>query len=307
MLTAALEVLRPSCVLELSSWYGLSTTVMLKTASKIGIGGMAPSAASAPSAPADRQPFLYCVDHFKNNAIYENPMYKLKPIDKLFLLHPRWECFAANIASVGGTGRVATWRGDIYEALPALVAAKVHPDVVFIDCEKKTRPLIHLITSVRTAWPDALIVGDDYVFDPVKAAVRSFPREDVIALDEAYILTPRGFSHDRRDCIAKAVIRVKASLAAKESELVVASAIGRLDVQSALRGCTAAGVHPLHFRVRGTPAVNVLHNIARSRDQRVLESAWPMLFSDAESWTAPIHNDVCLTPYDYLSHKIRFE
>ncbi|KAA0171386.1 hypothetical protein FNF28_00877 [Cafeteria roenbergensis] len=89
-LLAAIRETRPECILELGSWYGKSTRAIRR------------------AAPGST---IIAVDWFKNNARLDWPMKRLGPADKLFLNHPRFETFAANMlateAALQGQARPA--------------------------------------------------------------------------------------------------------------------------------------------------------------------------------------------------------
>lgn len=92
--------------------------------------------------------------------------------------------------------RVCVVAMDIHESVQVLKAFGVPVDMVFIDAEKKRNPLISLIKNIRATFPDAVIVGDDYIFPTVRDALEVIRRQgnEVIAREESYMIIP---THDQ--------------------------------------------------------------------------------------------------------------
>lgn len=80
-LLTALSHYRPRVIVELGSWYGKSTRFILKHA--------------APDVT------LYCVDHYKNNAIYTHQHETPVPEDKMLFNFPRYETIVASVEECG--------------------------------------------------------------------------------------------------------------------------------------------------------------------------------------------------------------
>lgn len=87
----------------------------------------------------------------------------------MFLRHLRLETFYSNLDVFEGVHLV---RAEVREGVRLLADARLHFEVVFVDCEKKTQPLQELVSLIHSRWPEAVIVGDDYVFESVQRAVR---------------------------------------------------------------------------------------------------------------------------------------
>ena len=69
----------------------------------------------------------------------------------------------------------------------------IEVNMIFIDFIKKTDELITFLNKCIKIYPNAIIVGDDYVFDTVKQALFEFISQNkyyIGLLPESYILSP---------------------------------------------------------------------------------------------------------------------
>lgn len=133
-LATALSVYQPMCILELGSWYGLSSRFIMERA----------SAGST----------FYTVDWFKNNAHYGRRMDDISPLDKMYQRHLRYETFCANMEPLlGGDKACATVRMDIHEAVGLFAQHRVPVDMVFVDAEKNTVRLADLLRRTMISFP----------------------------------------------------------------------------------------------------------------------------------------------------------
>jgi hypothetical protein len=120
---------------------------------------------------------------------------EILPIDtKFFFKYMRFETFQRNVAEYPN---VATIVGDIYENYELLKMYKIQVQFVYIDFEKKTEPLYHFVMKVLNDYPNAVIVGDDYVFESVKRAVENMRKSNihVVGLDTCYLASKRPFKN----------------------------------------------------------------------------------------------------------------
>jgi len=345
-LLAALRAAKPTCVLELGSWYGKSTRAIRR---------------EAPGAT------ILAVDWYKNNARLDWPMKKLGPGDKLFLNHPRFEAFAANMlaceaqvargavaagragagsassaataaadaaaasgaedaaddeaasgteaapdgpAAALGVGATYLVQADAHEAvemLRALVAATPAvdtPQVVFVDCEKKTAKLRSLLAGITAAFPQAIIVGDDLVYGSVQAVVDALPAGRCIPLSEAYVLAPEGWPAARRAGLKALMADAREELRPSAEQDASAAFVAHSQLTQLFEWhAPPAVLHaPLPFSMGGT----LLHDLCRRRDAKALRAVWPRFVEAAESWRAPLANSAQLTPWDYLAHFLQF-
>lgn len=297
-LMASLAVIKPACVLELGSWYGLSSRLIVNSTAHCR---------------------LFAVDHYKNATIFEGARRKLSPSDKLFFNHPRFETFHANVGATLTERGAAKGNSVVMVQMDAMAAIErlrelgQEPQLVFIDCEKKTDALVKMIMSVRRCFPRAVIVGDDYVFPSVRRAVASFAQTvHVIALQEAYVLIPSG--HDATP-FRTSVSTVRATLAPSTAEaelerLCTSRNLNATQLERCVELCrelaATAKQDLLHTPVQYGRAERALHTLCRTRHP-ALRNHWDALFCDAASWTAPVHNSLALAPWDYLTNKIKFD
>ena len=249
-------------------------------------------------------------------------MKRLSPADKLFLCHPRFETFAANLASAeaaagsgGSGGRTLMVQCDAHDAVPLLSglvasdSAVPEPGVVFIDCEKKTAPLRGLLAAVRDAFPSAVIVGDDLVFPSVKAAIEpARAAAPCLPLEEAYVLVPppgRCPSGVGLFALARLIAAARESLAppspdAAAAALLLSKGRGR-DVLASLPHHRA-----LRTELRFADGDTALHEACRQRSALELLAALGALREGAARWEAPLGNAACLLPWDFLTHRLQF-
>jgi predicted O-methyltransferase YrrM len=165
-LEGAVQYYKPKTVFELGVWFGQSS---------VGIFQSSPHKIN-----------YYGFDYFTATAT--NPDYvTMTPIDKLFVEHFRLETAVANVAPYSKKHNIHFILEDVLKSYKTL---EVVPDLVFIDAIKDTKELQTVIDAYLKLNPNIVIVGDDYVFDSVKRAVKKYP--NVLAFeDNAYILTNR--------------------------------------------------------------------------------------------------------------------
>lgn len=290
MLSAAIEEYQPRVIVELGSWFGLSTCHMRRR---------------APDAT------IYAVDHFKNSAINEVRLEGVTPIDKLFLRHLRYETFHANMEATGGAaggrGRTVMMKMDIREGLEALRSARVRVDMIFVDAEKKTKPLLSLLDYAQRHFPAAVIVGDDYVFPSVRAALKQYPRQRLVTSDGAYMVVPERAEVRR---VQAAFMRLRAVLAPSAGQVEVLGWIRRGQYGSALDAAARHGMSltsPLAEAAGGV----VVHEIIRharsegAKGRERLREVWRRLLPDdggAALFGHSLYNHASLTPFDYCTH-----
>lgn len=168
-LEGAIQHYKPKVVVELGVWYGKST---------VGIFQSSPHKID-----------YYGFDYFTPTAT--NPDYVTQtPIDKLFMKHFRLESAVANVAPYSKKHNIHYLFHDVLKSHEVMKKLNVVPDLLFIDAIKKTDELQQTIDHYLRLNPDIVIVGDDYVFDSVKRAVKKYPQ--VIPFGNySYLLTNR--------------------------------------------------------------------------------------------------------------------
>jgi hypothetical protein len=178
------------------------------------------------------------------------------------------------------------------------------PQVVFIDCEKKTGPLLRLLDSVHKTFPDAIVVGDDLVYDSVKRAIAQRPAGTCLALSEAYISLPETAPDGLMETLKSAVAAASESLAIPEPLQRASSAIKRGDATALFEEWPP--VTALHTSLPYADGDTLLHELCRKRDAAGLKMVWEQLEASASRWTLPLLNSAALTPWDYLTHRMAF-
>lgn len=172
--------------MELGTWYGKSSRFILRH-----LAAVAEEDGTTCS--------LFCVDKYKNNAIYSKLLMEPSPEDKMFFNFLRFESFVSSVESlslqtpaVAERCSVCTMVMDVHEAGSVLQELGIEVDMVFIDAEKKTLPLSDLVVRLRHLFPRAVIVGDDLVFPSVQFAMKRLERQGItpIQKQEAYLVTP---------------------------------------------------------------------------------------------------------------------
>jgi len=168
-LEGAIQYYKPKVVVELGVWYGKST---------VGIFQSSPHKID-----------YYGFDYFTPTAT--NPDYVTEtPIDKLFVKHFRLESAVANVAPYSKKHNIHFLFHDVLKSDDVINKLKVVPDLLFIDAIKNTTELQNTIDAYLKLNPNIVIVGDDYVFDSVKRAVKKYPQ--VIPFGNySYLLTNR--------------------------------------------------------------------------------------------------------------------
>ena len=168
-LEGAIQHYKPKVVVELGVWYGKST---------VGIFQSSPHKID-----------YYGFDYFTPTAT--NPDYVTEtPIDKLFVKHFRLESAVANVAPYSKKHNIHFLFHDVLKSDEVINKLKVVPDLLFIDAIKNTTELQNTIDAYLKLNPNIVIVGDDYVFDSVKRAVKKYPQ--VVPFGNySYLLTDR--------------------------------------------------------------------------------------------------------------------
>jgi predicted O-methyltransferase YrrM len=190
---------KPKNILELGTWFGKSTTYMRR---------LSPSSN------------FYCFDKFQNICLSPYKTKKYNPLDKFYFTYSRLETFSKNIMSIeqldertderssersseeqyGKIGDVYAVKYDAYKSLEFIKRNGIDIDMIFIDFIKNQYKLQQFLTDCVKLFPNAIIVGDDYVFDTVKQGVAKFlmtTNYNVGILPESYIISKNSLiDHD---------------------------------------------------------------------------------------------------------------
>lgn len=313
-LAGTIRTLQPRTIFELGSWYGLSTRTMLDEA---------------------KHTTIYAFDKFKAPPILSYNKKRTGVEDNFFFHHPRQDTFAANVStSLTGLGEpivgsasaaaaaaassasasssernaVVMVKGDASKSIQFATENKIAPQMVFIDFEKNTKRLKAFIKTIQRSFPKAVIVGDDHIFESVKRAVRSFPKESSIVLDESYILLPADFPKDLRTSLQESITSVREEYKDTPATTIVREHIKAGRISDVLRaypdGESVSTVLP---HTEGQMALHEAIRMAKTSHPRAFTSeVIQELIDESAKWENGSLNFATLTPWDYIAHKISF-
>jgi hypothetical protein len=144
-------------VVELGSWLGSSTRFILER---------------APNAK------VIAIDHWSNNIKdYGNGgSTDASSDDGIEKIHTLWETFLSNCWDY--KDRLYPVRAYTQEGLNKLRDYDIVADVVYIDASHSYEDVLADITLSRELWPNAQIVGDDYVWESVIKAARDYAKKN---------------------------------------------------------------------------------------------------------------------------------
>ena len=169
MLRYAIKTYKPKNIVECGSWYGKSTRFIKE------------------NSPDSK---LYCFDKFQS--LLSKEAFKSKkynPINKFYFNFPRFETFSSNLSKYKNVYSISE---DAMKAPEYMKNLNINVDMFFIDFMKNTKKLIIFLESIFKYYPNAIIVGDDYVFNSVKTAVKiiknKYKNKYFKTLPEAYLV-----------------------------------------------------------------------------------------------------------------------
>eukprot|EP01138_Halocafeteria_seosinensis_P005723 gb/GECG01005851.1/.p1 GENE.gb/GECG01005851.1/~~gb/GECG01005851.1/.p1 ORF type:complete len:795 (+),score=55.60 gb/GECG01005851.1/:1-2385(+) len=204
ILSASCKLSKAKTVLELGTWYGLSTNHI---AEQLLMSSHGPTQ-------------IFTVDAFPNVASFGRPIRTVEPIHKMFYNYLRLETAHRNLQASSEAlfrqdpnGGIYTVTVDCHDAPEMLSTFGVVPDLVFMDCEKDTERLATLLEKIHCLFPETPIVGDDYVFPSVREAISSLPKHYCcIKLDEAYVILPDSGPLAQKTTWKEAILRERDQL-----------------------------------------------------------------------------------------------
>ncbi len=156
-----------SLIVEIGSWLGGSTRWFLETFAGPRQEGL-----------AHEQAEIICIDAWGSGTWQQSDLQARSPV--------AWEQFAANCWHLRGS--ITPIRLPSRDGLPAIISELAKqgrcPDLVYIDGDHSYAGCLADITTCAEAWPQALILGDDYDLEqlderrtqPVADAVREAER-----------------------------------------------------------------------------------------------------------------------------------
>jgi hypothetical protein len=170
-LTYVLQKNKHKVVVEVGSWLGLSTTYILQN--------------------MEKGTTLHCFDKFQN--ILKSPynIKKMTKFDEFYLTTPRFETFCKNIAPHIGDKTCNVITHDINNFLEILITEFVTPDIIFINAVKNHEKLLSTYDKIFKYNKKTIIVGEDYIFEPVKKAVSAYEKTkglSVYKFDTCYVM-----------------------------------------------------------------------------------------------------------------------
>jgi hypothetical protein len=286
----ALEVVKPKVIFELGAWFGLSDRLY-----------------------SNYNPYesftLYTIDNFNNTAVGNIYGYKISPSDKMFLNHLKYETFCANLSGINDDDNASRFyfdkadsndkkqvylmKMDVYEGLELLWKQGVIPDLIFIDFEKKEKPLLDLLYTLKKRYPKAVIVGDDAVAPTVKRTALSVKVPFKRVLKDSYYIAPNKHIFDKLESTIPRIVKETAPSTNQGS--VLKDIKKGILKEPFIRVDTQAGVALTEF-VRSQKEASKL----------ILEDMieYPESWS---KWPSPITTPGSLTPFDFYSHNIQFD
>jgi predicted O-methyltransferase YrrM len=161
-----IEELKPKCILELGSWTGAGSTKFILE--------------RAPDA------YLVCIDHWsKDLNDYVQEEFNIEQVKELeSQISILWETFLVNTWDC--RHRLTPLREKTTKGLQILKKLKISFDLVYIDAHHDYENVLHDISKVHETWPDATIVGDDYLWDNVKRAVHYYAENNNLEVKSLY-------------------------------------------------------------------------------------------------------------------------
>jgi predicted O-methyltransferase YrrM len=176
MLKVAIETYQPKVILELGSWLGRSTTIIVELYKRL-----------------KSSLKLISVDHFFNYFI--RGKVAMTTIDRFYMNFDKYTTFHSNLSDVVNEKiKVFTMEGDVRNIIHEIKKNNERVEMVFIDSIKKSHELTETIEDIFRKYPDVIIVGDDYIHPTVMRGVRDAARKlriKYIANMDSYIMTRR--------------------------------------------------------------------------------------------------------------------
>lgn len=132
---------------------------------------------------------LYSVDKFQNVLTTPYNSNEYNPIDKFYFNVIRYETFCKNLSKY--SKNLYTIKYNIDNIIDLLKKfPSFHIDIIFIDAIKNKNKLIKFINNIFKLYPNIIIVGDDYVFDSVKDAIKTFQNDYFIEYNNtSYVIS----------------------------------------------------------------------------------------------------------------------
>lgn len=139
-----IDLINPKYILEMGSWTGAGSTKYILE--------------QAPNA------HLVCIDHWsKNLEDYVQKDYGMEQVIKLNnTISVLWETFLVNTWEY--QHRLTPVRMKTVDGLQTLKEMNISFDLIYIDAHHDYESVLHDISVAHQFWPNAIIVGDDYLW-----------------------------------------------------------------------------------------------------------------------------------------------
>lgn len=154
ILRKLIERFEPRVIVELGAWLGLCTAVLLEASEARGAAVVA----------VDRWDGEWLLEHQCDQ--YTRDVEALQMLRSGLNLH---ETFLANLWE--HRTRLFPLRADALEGLAMLRAANAPVDLIYIDADHSTEAVLQHILASQEHFPNAVLVGDDWCWASVRAAV----------------------------------------------------------------------------------------------------------------------------------------
>ena len=175
-----LEKINPKIILEIGSWMGMgSTNFFLKNSDA----------------------HLICIDHWSEDMTdFVSHKYPIEYVTRdQDLIKDLWYKFSTNVWDY--KDRVTPLRKKSLDGLDILSNLDINIDLIYLDGDHSYQMVYDELTICKKNWPNALIFGDDYLWEDhsVKLAVQTYASEN--NLDIAVFYDRIWFLNTKKDLI----------------------------------------------------------------------------------------------------------
>lgn len=154
VLDKLIDEIKPKYIMEMGSWTGAGSTKYILN--------------KAPDA------YLVCIDHWsKDLNDYVQEEFTIEQVKELeSIISILWETFLLNTWDY--KHRLTPLREKTIKGLHTLKDLEIPFDIIYIYAHHDYENVLHDISTAHKIWPNAVIVGDDYLWDGVKRAVHCY-------------------------------------------------------------------------------------------------------------------------------------
>ncbi len=153
-------------IVELGAWFGKSTLFIAE----------------------NTKANIYSFDTFQNTFISSFISDGNDVLDNFYFNYLRFETFHSNLRNYKNVYSV---KYDCYNALELLKQNNMKIDLFYIDFLKNTYKLIKFINKIKRLYPNAIIIGDDYIIKSVKKAISILQKKfKIYTFNTCYVIFP---------------------------------------------------------------------------------------------------------------------